>query len=72
MKGLRVVLVVLALVVAVLVGMGLYQGWFTVTVDKGKFQEDRQGVLERMRELEPGLRDKSAAPTQQRTGQDLP
>lgn len=72
MRGLRVVVVVLTLVVVVLVGVGYYQGWFHITVDKDRFQEDRQGVLDRMRELEPGLKDKSVAPTEKRTGQDVP
>jgi len=72
MKGLRVVLVVLALVVVLLVGMGFYQGWFHLTVDKDKFREDQRGVRERMRELEPSLKDKSTAPTEKRTSSDAP
>jgi|KBSSwiStaDraftv2_1062776.scaffolds.fasta_scaffold3295708_2 hypothetical protein len=72
MKGLRVVLVMLALVAAVVVGMAFYQGWFRLTVDKGKFQEDQDGVRERMRQLEPGLRDKSTVPTGKTTGQEAP
>jgi hypothetical protein len=72
MKGLRVVLVLLALVAAFIVGVAFYQGWFHITVDKDKFQEDQQDVRERMRDLEPGLRDKSAVPAEKKTGQDVP
>ena len=72
MKGLRVVLVVLALVTVLLVGMGFYQGWFRLTVDKDKFHEDERGVRERMRELEPSLKDKSAAATEKRTSVNAP
>ena len=72
MKGLRVVLVVLALVMVLLVGMGFYQGWFHLTVDKDKFQEDQRGVRDRMRELEPSLKDKPAGPTEKRTSLDAP
>ena len=68
MKGLRVVLVVLALVVAFIVSVAFYQGWFRLTVDKDKFEEDRQGVRQRMRDLEPGLTDKSAAPAEEKGG----
>jgi hypothetical protein len=72
MKGLRVVLVVLALVAALVVGVAFYQGRFHLTLDKDKFQEDQEGVRERMRDVEPRLRDKSAAPVEKRTGQSVP
>jgi uncharacterized alpha/beta hydrolase family protein len=44
MKQLLIVVVLLAVVVA---GLGFYLGWFDVTVDKDKFQQDTNRVLGR-------------------------
>jgi hypothetical protein len=44
MKQLLVVVVLAAIVVA---GLGLYLGWFDVTVDREKFQQDTNTVLGR-------------------------
>ena len=71
MKGFRVVLVVSAVVAALLVGMGFYQGWFYLVVDKDKFREDQQGVLERMRSSEPALRETFPA-NEKRIHEDTP
>jgi len=59
MKGL---LVVLVLLVALVVCVGFYQGWFHVTVDKEKFQEDEQKATEKVKKLWPKAKDKTGAP----------
>jgi uncharacterized membrane protein (DUF106 family) len=68
MKGFRVVLVVLLLVTAAIVGLAYYQGWFYVTVDKGKFQEDKK-TLEQMQDFAQPVKHKTASPTENRTDQ---
>lgn len=72
MKGL---LVVLVLLVAGVVGLGFYRGWFsfasesgggsanvTLTVDQDKFQEDRKAAVQGVQGLGPRSKDKAAGP----------
>jgi uncharacterized membrane protein YciS (DUF1049 family) len=59
MKGL---LVVLVLLVASVVGVGFYQGWFHFTVDKEKFQEDEKKATEKVKKLWPKAKDKTGVP----------
>lgn len=60
MKG---ILIVLVLLVAIVVGVGFYQGWFHFTVDKEKFQEDEKKATEKVKKLWPKAKDKTGAPT---------
>jgi Tfp pilus assembly protein PilO len=41
-------LLVLVLVAACVIGLGFYLGWFTVTVDQLKMQEDKNKVQEKL------------------------
>lgn len=73
MKGLIAVLV---LVVAVVVALGFYRGWWSlasdstdskvhlnVTVDKDKLQEDKTSAMEKVQGLGHEVKEKATAPT---------
>jgi hypothetical protein len=68
-------LIVLVLVVAGVVGLGFYQGWFhlstggpdgkanlPVTVDKAKIDEDKEKAKEKVQELEQKAKEKVTSP----------
>jgi hypothetical protein len=68
---------VLLLVGVGIVGLGFYQGWFhiesdkaegksnvTLSVDKGKFQEDRIKAEEKVQAVEKNIKDKVAGPSE--------
>jgi len=70
-------LLVLAVIVAVVGGLGLYMGWFhfssgsddnnahvTVSVDKGQIQEDKDKAVDKVQDLGQHARDKVATTTQ--------
>jgi len=74
LKGMFVALVLL---VAVVVGLGFYRGWWSlasnstdttvhlnVTVDKDKLQEDKNNALEKVQHLGHQMKDKPSAPTE--------
>ena len=76
-------LVVLILVVAGVVGLGFYLGWFGLTsgggdnklhltVDKEKMQEDKKKALEKLQDLGDQVEDKAAAPAEARKDQPAP
>jgi hypothetical protein len=69
----RALLIVVALLVAGVAGLGFYRGWFsfasdsagarsnvTLTVDQDKFQEDRKAATESVQDLGRQARDKVA------------
>src|SRR5581483_4862309 len=69
-------LVVLVLLVAGVVGLGFYQGWFhlgsdkadgesnvTLSVDTDKFQEDRKTAMAEVKDLGHQIKDKVAGPS---------
>jgi len=71
----RVVLVVFVLLVAGVVGLGFYRGWFsiasesgdgdsnvTLTVDKDQFQKDRKAALENVQDLGRQAKDRIVGP----------
>jgi hypothetical protein len=73
----KALLIVLVLVVAVVVGLGFYLGWFTVawdradgkghitgTLDEDKFQEDKNKALEAAHDLGHQGKDNAAPPTE--------
>ena len=62
---------VLALIVAVVVGLGFYMGWFhfssgsdgnsthvTMSMDKGRIQEDKDKAVDKVKSLEQRAKDK--------------
>jgi len=68
----KVLLFVLVLVVAGVIGLGFYMGWFhmgwdrttdkdhvTITVDEKKMQEDKKKAEEKAHELEHPAKDKT-------------
>jgi GH24 family phage-related lysozyme (muramidase) len=70
-------LLVLVLVVAGIVGLGFYQGWFhigsdkadgksnvTLSVDTDKFQEDRKTAVAEVKDLGHQIKDRVAGPSQ--------
>jgi hypothetical protein len=78
-------LVVLAVVVAVVVGLGFYQGWFAVawdsadgkghitgTLDEDKVREDKNKALETIQDLGHQAKDKAAGPTEKGKDQAAP
>jgi multidrug efflux pump subunit AcrB len=71
-------LLVLALIVAVVAGLGFYMGWFhfssgsdgksahvTVSVDKGQVQEDTDKAVDKVQDLGQQTQDEVATTTQQ-------
>jgi hypothetical protein len=69
---------VLALIVAVVAGLGFYMGWFhfssgsdgknahvTVSVDKGRIQEDKDKAVDKARDLGQQAKDKVETATQE-------
>jgi len=65
----------LVLVVAVVVGLGFYRGWFgaatdsadgkshlNITVDKDKIKEDENKVIKQIHKVERQVKDKVTAP----------
>jgi hypothetical protein len=75
-KMMKSLIVVLILFVAGVVGLGFYLGWFhfgsdradgkdnlTLTVDEGKFKEDKKTAMEKMHNLGHAVKDKAVAPT---------
>ena len=69
MRGFLVLLVLLAVVI---VGVGLYRGWFevstqktedkssvSITMDKNKIKEDEEKVKEKVQDLEHQMKDKT-------------
>ncbi len=69
--------IILVLIVAGVVGLGWYRGWFqfssgsqdnkadiTVSVDKDKIRADKDKVVEKLRNLEQKAKDKIAVTTQ--------
>lgn len=74
MKGMFIALV---LVVAVVVGLGFYRGWWNfasestdtkvhlnVTVDKDKIQEDKKNALGKVQDFGHQVNDKATVPTE--------
>jgi hypothetical protein len=72
----RRLLIVLVLVLAGVVGLGFYQGWFRlsaggtdgqpnvpVTVDKEKMERDKEKAKEKVQELERKVKEKANAGT---------
>jgi len=70
-------LLVLAVIVVVVGGLGFYMGWFhfssgsddnnahvTVSVDKGQIQEDKDKAVDKVQDLGQHARDKVATTTQ--------
>jgi hypothetical protein len=70
-------LIVLVLIVAAVAGLGLYRGWFafgsenasdkanvTLSVDKGKIEEDKDKAVEKVQDLGHQAKDKTATTTQ--------
>jgi len=68
---------VLALIVAGVAGLGVYMGWFhfssgsdgknahvTVSVDKGRIQEDKDKAVDKVKDLGQQAQDKVASATQ--------
>lgn len=68
---------ILVLIVAVVIGVGFYRGWFTfssdsqgntpnitVSVDKEKIREDKDKAVEKMQDLGQQAKDKVVATTQ--------
>jgi hypothetical protein len=68
---------VLALIVAVVAGLGFYLGWFhfssgsdgenahvTVSVDKGRIQEDKDKAVDKVKDLEQHAKEKVETATQ--------
>jgi hypothetical protein len=71
------VMIVLALVVAVVVGIGFYRQWFSVASDKAddkshvtlsadsaKFKDDEKKVVAKVEALGTRAKDKAVAPTE--------
>ncbi len=71
------VMITLALVVAVVAGLGFYRQWFSVTSDKAddkshvtlsadsaKFKDDEKKVVEKVEALGTRAKDKVVAPTE--------
>jgi predicted negative regulator of RcsB-dependent stress response len=69
-------LIVLVLVVAVVVGLGFYQGWFRystagtdgkvnipISVDREKIEQDKEKVKEKVQDLEQKIKEKTQATT---------
>jgi len=76
----KALLVVLALLVAGIAGLGFYRGWFsvasdsadaksniTLTVDQDKFQEDRKAATESVQDLGRQAKDKTVGPAEKIT-----
>jgi hypothetical protein len=55
-------LIVLVLVAACVVGLGFYLGWFHLTVDKDKFQEDKEKALPKTQDSGHRVKDVAATP----------
>jgi len=68
---------VFVLIVAVVVGLGFYMGWFhfssgsdgngahvTVSMDKGRIQEDKDKAVDKVKDLEQRAKDKVETATQ--------
>jgi hypothetical protein len=68
---------VLALIVAVVAGLGFYMGWFhfssgsdgknthvTVSMDKGRIQEDKDKAVDKVKDLGERAKDKVETATQ--------
>ena len=73
----RRMLLGLALIVAVVAGLGFYRGWFhfssgsddnnahvTVSVDKGQIQEDKDKAVDKVQDLGQQAKDQAATTTQ--------
>lgn len=71
----RRLLVVLGLLLACIVGLGFYQGWFrvstastddkvntTITIDKDKIQADEQKAKDKMHNIGKGDKEKTGEP----------
>jgi hypothetical protein len=71
----RRLLVVLVVLLAGIVGLGFYQGWFrvstastddkvntTITIDKDKIQADEQKAKEQVRNFGQGAKEKTGEP----------
>ncbi len=74
------ILLVLALMVAFIAGLGLTMGWFhvssdndansthvTVMVDKDQIQDDKDNVVDKVQDLEDQEKDKEVATTTLKT-----
>jgi len=59
MRGFLAALVLLA---AIVLGVGIYRGWFTFGVDQEKFQEDKETAKEKVKKIWPKAKDKNDAP----------
>jgi hypothetical protein len=70
------IVLILVLIVAGIIGMGFYRGWFTVSsdsqgdtrnitvsVDKEKIREDKDKAVEKVQDLEQRAKAKVAATT---------
>ena len=71
------ILLVLALIVAVVAGLGFYMGWFhfssgsddknahvTVSMDKGQIQKDKDKAVDKVQDLGQQAKDKVATTTE--------
>jgi cell division protein FtsB len=63
----RRLFVFLLFVIAVILGVGLYRGWFTV--DREKIQEDEQRAKQEVQELVQEVKAKTARPTKAKEGE---
>lgn len=67
--------IVLVLIIAGIVGLGLWRGWFrvssegsggtpavTVTVDKDKFEQDKDDAVDKAQDLGQQAKDQAATP----------
>jgi uncharacterized protein YlxW (UPF0749 family) len=77
-------LIGLVVVVACVVGVGLYRGWFQVTsdsandqrnvtfsADQNKIKEDENKVVQKVKSLENRVKDKSATPAEKSKDQTV-
>jgi len=59
------IILVLVLLAACVLGLGLYQGWFTVTVDSNKIRADENKVLKKVQGVvSPGTATAPATTTE--------
>jgi hypothetical protein len=81
----KALLIVLVFVVALVVGVGFYQKWFSVattnadgnpsitfSADPDKIQDDKKTALEKMHNLGGHVKDKAATPTDEKDKDGAP
>ena len=63
MKRFLIVIVLVGVIVLAGVGgLGFYRGWFTLAVDRGKIEADKDKVVEKVDSLTHPSKDKTATP----------